>query len=288
MGRVEVRDFGTPDSVMAFDHGTSRIVRLAGTVVTLDEHLPGWSWETHIRPVVGGVSCQYHHRAFVLGGHLVVRTDENEEVRIGPHQVVDIQPGHVAWVDGDESVVLVDWAGATDWAAPRTEGERVLATILFTDIVDSTGTAQRMGDAAWRRERQLHNDTVRSVLHNFRGREIETAGDSFLAIFDGAARAVRAGLALVEAVGGMDLHIRVGIHTGEVELANEQLSGLAVHAAARVMALAGADEVLVSGTTRELAEGAGLSFASRGRHVLRGLDGEREIFAAGAGGTGPA
>lgn len=280
MGRVEIREFRTADEVQPFDHGESRIVRLAGTVVARDEHRPGWSWEAHIRPVVGGTSCQYHHRAYVLSGSLAVRTDEGEEFAIGPDQVVDIQPGHVAWVVGDEPVVMVDWAGAVDWASPRTEGERILATILFTDIVDSTATARRMGDAAWRRELQLHDDTIRTVLRNYRGREIETAGDSFLAIFDGAARAVRAGLALVDAVAGIDLQIRVGIHTGEVEFGDGHLSGLAVHAAARVVALAGAGEVMLSSTTRDLAEGSGLVFRSRGRHVLKGLDGERELFVA--------
>src|SRR5262249_22988341 len=158
--------------------------------------------------------------------------------------------------------------------------ERVLATVLFTDIVESTTLARRMGDAAWKRTRSLHDEAVRSVLSRFRGREIETAGDSFLAVFDGAARAVRCGAALVLATRPLDLAIRVGIHTGEVEVVGtRRIRGLAVNTAARVLALAAGGEVLVSGTTRDLAEGSALRFGSRGRHALKGLNGERELFA---------
>ncbi|MCV0403656.1 MAG: hypothetical protein K5924_08085 [Chloroflexi bacterium] len=280
MGRIEVRSLSDPDEVVGFDHGESRIVRLAGTVVSEEQHDPGWSWETHIRPVVGGTSCQFHHRGYMRSGVLVIRSDEGEEVRIGPGAVVDIQPGHVGWVEGEEPVLLIDWGGAIEWASPRTEGERILATILFTDIVDSTATASRLGDSAWRRTLELHNETVRMVLQNYRGREVATAGDGFLVIFDGAARAIRCGVALARAVEGLDLRIRVGIHTGEVELANDNLTGVAVHATARIMNEAGPGEVLVSATTRLLAEGAGLQFEPRGAHHLKGLDGEHELFAA--------
>lgn len=279
MGNIEVRSLDDPDEVVAFDHGRSHVVRLAGTLVSRDVHEPGWTWEDHIRPIVGGTSCQFHHRAYVVTGDLRIRSDEGVEMHARAGSVVDVQPGHVAWVEGDEPVVLVDWATGADWAQPKTEGERVLATILLTDIVDSTPTAQRLGDAGWRRELALHDATVRTVLRNHRGREVETAGDSFLAMFDGAARAVRCGTALVEAVRGLDLSIRVGIHTGEVEFENGHLRGVAVHLAARVMAMAAADEVLVTSTTRELSEGSGLEFTSRGRHVLKGIEGDRELFA---------
>ena len=127
--------------------------------------------------------------------------------------------------------------------------------------------------------RGLHDETVRSVLSRFRGREVETAGDSFLAVFDGAARAVRCGAALVVATAAIDLAIRVGIHSGDVEIGGTGgVRGLAVNTAARVLALASSGEVLVSSTTRDLAEGSSLRFASRGRHELKGLEGERELF----------
>jgi class 3 adenylate cyclase len=127
----------------------------------------------------------------------------------------------------------------------------------------------------------MHNDVVRSVLTGFGGREISTAGDSFLITFDGAERAIRCGLALVEALAAIHIAIRVGIHSGEVVLSGDDIRGVAVHVAARIVAKAGADEVLVSGSTRDLAEGAtGLTFVSLGRHRLKGLEREHELFAA--------
>ena len=280
MGKIEVKDLSTPDEVITFERGHSNQVRIGGILVSRDTHQPGWTWWEHIRPLVGTESCQFHHRGVILSGRMGVRSDEGEEVVIGPNQVYDVGPGHNGWVVGDEELVTFDFAGSAGWASPPTERERVVATILFTDVVDSTGRARAIGDPAWRRLLALHDDSIRTVLRDFRGREIETAGDSFLAIFDGAARAVRCGTALVAATASIDMPIRVGVHTGEVELVDGHLRGVAVHAAARVMALASGGEVLVSGTTRELAEGSGLAFESRGHHQLRGFTGERELFTA--------
>jgi class 3 adenylate cyclase len=279
VGRVEVRNLGEPDEVVTYPLGRNEQVRLAGMVISRDVHQPGWSWEQHVRPIVGTESCQFHHRGLVLSGRMGVRTDEGVEFIVGPNEVFDVAPGHVGWVVGDDEMVTIDWAGGAGWASPPAEGERVLATILFTDIVGSTQLARQVGDARWRRLLALHDDTVRTVAANFRGREIDTAGDSFLIVFDGAARAVRCGLALVASLAAVDVPIRVGIHTGEVTYARDNIQGLAVNAAARVMARAAPGEVLVSGTTHELAEGSDLTFESRGRHALRGLDGERELFA---------
>jgi class 3 adenylate cyclase len=129
----------------------------------------------------------------------------------------------------------------------------------------------------------MHDDVVRSVLAGFGGREVETAGDSFLVVFDSAESAIRCGLALVKALAAIELPIRVGVHSGEVVMSGDHVGGLAVHAAARIVARAGTGEVLVSATSRELAEGAtGLTFESRGRHQLKGLERERELFAAQA------
>jgi class 3 adenylate cyclase len=194
--------------------------------------------------------------------------------------VFDLPAGHVTWVEGDEELVMVDWAGGAGFDVRPGEGTRVIATILFTDIVDSTALAREAGDSAWKRTIAMHDDVVRSVLLGFGGREIETAGDSFLIAFDGAERAIRCGLALVGALDAIRIPIRVGVHSGEVSMSGDHVRGLAVHAAARVMAAAEAREVLVSGTTRDLAEGAtGLHFESRGRHRLKGLNREHELFA---------
>lgn len=279
MGKIEVRNLGEPDEVVTFERGVSQQVRLGGMIISYDIQQPGWNWTDHVRPIVGTESCQFHHRGVVLSGRMGIRSDEGEEVVFGPNHVFDVAPGHVGWVDGDEEVVTVDWAGGVGWASPPTEGERVVATMLFTDIVDSTRLAGELGDQAWKRALALHDDTMRTVLVNFRGREVETAGDSFLAAFDGAARAVRCGLTLVVALAAVEIPIRVGIHTGEVELVEGHLRGVAVHAAARVLSLARDGEVLVSSTTRELVEGSGLKLMSRGTHQLKGLAGERELWA---------
>jgi class 3 adenylate cyclase len=278
---VEVRDLGEPEAVVTYPLGATYQVRLAGTVVSHHVLKPGWSWEEHARPEAGTASCELYHRGVVLSGRMGVRTDEGEEVVIGSNQVFDLPPGHLTWVEGDEELVMLDWAGGAGFDVQPGESVRVMATVLFTDMVDSTTRARTAGDAAWKRTVAMHDDVVRTVLVRFGGREVETAGDSFLIVFDGAERAIRCGLALVEALAAIQLPIRVGIHSGEVEPTADHIRGVAVHAAARILAEAGAGEVLVSGTTRDLAEGAtGLTFEPKGRHRLKGLEREHDLFAA--------
>jgi class 3 adenylate cyclase len=278
---VEVRDLDEPEAVVRYPQGATYQVRLAGTVVSRHVLQPGWSWEADAQALVNTASCELYHRGVVLSGRMGIRTDEGEEVIIGPNQVFDLPPGHVTWVEGDEELVMVDWAGGAGFDTAPGERARVMVTILFTDIVDSTVRAQKDGDSVWKRTVAMHEDIVRTVLVRFGGREVETAGDSFLIVFDGAERAIRCGLALVDAVAAIGVSIRVGIHSGEVALSGERVRGVAVHAAARILAEADSGEVLVSGTTRDLAEGAaGLTFGSRGQYRLKGLEREHTLFAA--------
>jgi class 3 adenylate cyclase len=279
MATVEVGDFDEPVDTVTYPFGVNHRVRLAGTIVSRDVHQPGWSWKEHVQPIVGTDSCQFHHRGVVLSGRLGIRGDDGEEFVIGPNQVFDIRPGHVGWVVGDEELITVDWAGGAEFATPSA-GSRLVSTILFTDIVGSTESAARLGDAGWKRVLALHDDTIRTVLADYRGREVETAGDSFLAAFDTPGGAVRCGLALVRALGAVEIPIRVGIHTGEVEVVEEGLRGIAVHTASRVVGLAQPGEVLVSRVTRDLAEGSRLRFDHRGEHYLKGIEGTRELFSA--------
>jgi class 3 adenylate cyclase/pimeloyl-ACP methyl ester carboxylesterase len=151
------------------------------------------------------------------------------------------------------------------------EFDRVLATVLFTDIVGSTAQASDMGDRAWHELLERHHATVRAMLGRYRGREISTAGDGFLATFEGPARAVRCASAITDAVRSLGLEIRAGLHTGEIEVVGEDVRGVAVHIGARVAALAGASEVLVSQTVRDLVAGSGLSFEDAGEHELKGV-----------------
>ena len=157
--------------------------------------------------------------------------------------------------------------------------ERVLATVLFTDIVGSTERAARIGDSAWRELLGHHNAVVREQLERWRGREIKTVGDGFLATFDGPARAVRCAQAIRKGVDELGLELRAGLHTGECELLDADVGGIAVHIAARVTALAGAGEILVSSTVKDLVVGSELGFVDRGTHDLRGVPGEWRLYA---------
>ena len=160
--------------------------------------------------------------------------------------------------------------------------DRVLATVLFTDIVGSTETAARIADKAWRDLIAAHHRRVRSLLARFRGREVDVAGDGFLAVFDGPARAVRCGLAVCEDARALGIDVRVGVHTGEVELDGPAVRGIAVHIGARIGAKAGAGEVLVSSTVKDLVVGSGLAFESRGEQRLKGVPEPWHLYAASA------
>jgi pimeloyl-ACP methyl ester carboxylesterase len=163
---------------------------------------------------------------------------------------------------------------------PIPEPDRVLATVLFTDIVGSTERAAELGDRRWREMLNIHNEAVRRELGRFRGREVDTAGDGFLATFDGPARAVRCALSAGEAVQQLGVEIRAGVHTGECELDGLKIRGIAVHTGARITSLAGPGEVLVSQTVKDLVAGSGLAFEDRGVHELKGVPGEWRIYAA--------
>jgi class 3 adenylate cyclase len=160
------------------------------------------------------------------------------------------------------------------------EPDRVLATVLFTDIVDSTKQAAELGDRGWRALLNRHDEAIREEFARFRGREVKTLGDGFLATFDGPARAVRCASAIIERVRQLGIEVRSGLHTGEIEIQRDDVAGIAVHIAARVATMAGAREVLVSSTVRDLVAGSGLRFYDRGSHNLRGLPEPLRLFAA--------
>jgi class 3 adenylate cyclase len=162
------------------------------------------------------------------------------------------------------------------------EFDRVLATVLFTDIVGSTAKASELGDRGWRELLERHHATVRGLLARYRGREVDTAGDGFFATFDGPARAVRCAQAVVEAVRPLGLEVRVGVHTGEVETIDEKVGGLAVNIGARVGALAGPSQVFASQTVKDLVAGSGLRFEDAGEHELRGVPGAWRVYRVAA------
>jgi class 3 adenylate cyclase len=282
MARLQAKPFATPDEVRSTQHGKITILDLDDMVVGRLAFEPGWRWSEVVKPIAGTELCEYHHIGVTVSGTLRVQMRDGTELEIGPDTAYEIPPGHDAWVIGDEPYVSFDFAGMRGFAmAPDTPGERVLATILFTDVVDSTATAERLGDTRWRRVLSDQADRVRLNLAAFRGREIKDTGDGFLAIFDGTARAVRCAAAIRDSVAELGVQIRAGIHTGEIEIVPNDVRGVAVHVASRIMALAGPGEVLVSGTTYELLAGSGLPFEDRGSHELKGLSGARSVYALG-------
>jgi len=165
-------------------------------------------------------------------------------------------------------------------APARVEADRMLATVLFTDIVGSTEKAASLGDKRWRNLLDDHHATIRRMLARFRGREVKTTGDGFLATFDGPARGVRCACAIADEIKSLGIEVRAGLHTGECEMIGDDVGGIAVHIGARVAALAGRSEVLVSSTVKDLVAGSGLRFNDRGTQSLKGIPGEWRIFAA--------
>ena len=186
------------------------------------------------------------------------------------------RPGVEKTLDATESF-LRDVFVSGAWDEP--EPERVLATVLFTDIVGSSQHAAALGDRAWRELLQRHHELVRRQLIRFRGREVDTAGDGFFASFDGPARAIRCAQAIVDGVGALGLQVRAGLHTGECEVLDGKVAGIAVHTGARVAARAGSSEVLVSSTVRDLVAGSGITFRDRGTHELSGVPGQWQLYA---------
>jgi class 3 adenylate cyclase len=185
---------------------------------------------------------------------------------------------HPPWV-GDTAALVAEIQQFLTGSRVNVEVERVLATVLFTDIVGSTERAVTLGDRAWRDLLGRHHAIVRQEIEHYRGREIDTSGDGFLATFDGPARAIRCARGIRDAVRSLGLEIRAGLHTGECERVDDKIAGIAVHTGARVMAEAGPGEVLVSSTVKDLVAGSGLDFREHGIHTLKGIPGEWRLFA---------
>jgi class 3 adenylate cyclase len=189
-------------------------------------------------------------------------------------------PDHFPWL-GDAAAVIREidrFLGTV--RAEEADRDRVLATLLFTDIVGSTEKADALGDRRWRELVDRHHATVRALLSRYRGQEVDTAGDGFFATFDGPARAVRCAQAVADAVRRLGIEVRAGVHTGEIETSGRTISGISVNIGARIGARAGPSEVLVSQTVKDLVAGSGLAFEDRGRHELKGVPDEWRLFAA--------
>ena len=280
MAEVTRGNVDVPDEVITFPKITANLVELGDLTVGMFVAEPGWRWSEHNRPTVGGEWCQARHVGFVISGQLGIDFSDGTSAVFGPHDVFDIPPGHDGYTVGDEPCVQVEWSGIRAWAGfPTGVHSRVLRTLLFTDLVDSTQIAGRLGDARWRELLSEHFVAARAELERFQGREVTTTGDGIVATFDGPARALHCAAAIRRRANGDDLHVRAGIHVGEVELVGDDVRGVAMHEAARIMAAAGTDEILVSELTRALAISTDLRFEDRGARELKGLDGEWKLAA---------
>jgi class 3 adenylate cyclase/pimeloyl-ACP methyl ester carboxylesterase len=257
----------------------ARMERLAASPATAEKMLPLLA-EMDVRAVLPAVRVptlvlQHADNPYVtpeMGRYLADHVSGAKYVELpGRNMYHFVDPGwresfqHVAeFLTGEQSDVADD---------------RVLATVLFTDIVDSTRTAAKMGDRDWHALLDAHDAVVRAQLARFRGREVNTSGDGFLATFDGPQRAIRCAMAIRDAVQALGIQVRAGLHTGECEIRGDDIGGIAVHIGARVSALAGPNDVLVSSTLRDLVFGSGLEFEDRGAHQLKGVPGEWHLFA---------
>jgi class 3 adenylate cyclase len=276
-----------PDERVSAGGIAADVVQVGDASVSRNVFQPGAHCALGGRKMSGNVrareSCLAHHTGVLLEGRLHVEMDDGSTLDIAPNDVFDIPPGHDGWVTSEAPMRAINWSGVRTWMPAPESGERMLATMLVTDIVGSTELAARLGHEAWRDLLGQHNRIVRNELDRLRGREVSTTGDGFLAIFDSPGRAMRAAIGIRRALASIEVEVRQGVHTGEVERVGEDVRGIAVHEASRIAAAAGPGEILVSATTRALAGSDGLAFVDRGSHELKGLDGARELFGVDVG-----
>lgn len=279
--RLIVRSLSAPEDPEAIYEGEDlyrATLSLGDVTVGHSIHRPGWRWSTHVKQIVGTQSCQVRHLGYCLGGRLQVRLESGEEAVVGPGDAFSIPPGHDTWVLGDEPWESLEWSGAAEWLQPA-DSVRVLKTLLMTDIVDSTAHLRRLGDRQWRELLAQHDERLKAIAEGSGGEAIKSTGDGFLFVFDGPARAIRAGLRMAETAQAVGVTIRAAVHAGEVELVDGDVRGIAVHEVARMLSVARSGELLASDITRVLASGGGLTFEERGRHRFKGFDDEVNLFA---------
>jgi class 3 adenylate cyclase len=278
MARLTKSNFGDPAMQRALGRGVGSLNHVGPLAIGRARLEPGWRWSEDLRPIVGTRSCMVHHLQVLLAGRVGVRLDDGEEASFEAGDTFEIPPGHDTWVIGDEPVEMLDISGNVAAFGLPAVTSRAVATLLMTDIVDSTATLSRIGDQAWRQTLAAHDRVVRSELQQLQGREIATTGDGFLAEFASAAAALECALRIREAVRALGVQARLGVHTGEIERAGEDVRGLSVHTTARVMSSAGPSEVFTTTITRLLSAGGAFRFESRGEHALKGLTAPIELF----------
>ena len=280
MAHMQRKSLSMPDEERSIPNGAVQIWELGDFVVGKVTFEPGWRWSKDIKPIAGTEWCEYHHLGIILQGTVRFVTPDGLEMEVGEGCLYEVLPGHDAWTVGDIPAVQYDFAGMRTFALPAaSRSERILATLICTDVVDSTATAERVGPAVWRSMLAGLNAETRRQVDRFRGKVVANTGDGLIALFDGAERAIRCGAAISDAATRLGLPLRCGVHTGEVELIPDNVRGVAVHILSRITALAAPGDVLVSGTTYELVADSGLKFEDNGVHELKGVKGARQVWA---------
>jgi class 3 adenylate cyclase len=272
-----VRRFDDADEHREFEEGFVDLISMGGVTIGRETLRPGWCWSKHVRTIADTERCEFHHVGYQVSGRWVVEDRDGVQQEIGPGDVFDTPPGHDSWVVGDEPCVTIDFQGIADWAV-RGTSLRTLTTVLFTDIVGSTETIARIGDTAWRKLKAQYDERVSTALTNYGGALVDTSGDGALARFQSPVAAVRAAQAIVAGGDRIGLPTRAGLHTGEVELKENAVTGMTVHVGARVMAQAAGGEVLATSTTRDLTLDSGFDFVEKGTYELKGVTGPRTLY----------
>ncbi len=228
--RRYAKNLRAPDETMDYERSSLCWVEMEDVTVGRVVVRPGWRWSVDLRPSVGGDWCEVRHVGVVLEGRIGHVFRDGTSLDLGPDDVFDVPPGHDAYTIGDASCVMLEWSGVratTGFALePR---NRVVATLLLTDVVGSTEQARRLGDVAWHDLVSRHYEAVRAQLERHRGREFETTGDGMLAAFESTAAALRCAAAIVGDAAALGLHVRAGVHVGEVHVLGSTVRGLAVH-----------------------------------------------------------
>jgi class 3 adenylate cyclase len=277
---MQRKSLDMPDEERSIPNGGVQIWEIGDFVVGKVTFNPGWRWSTDVKPIAGTEWCEYHHLGIMLQGTVRFLTPDGLEMEVGEGCLYEVLPGHDAWTVGDIAAVQYDFSGMRTFALPAAgRSERILATLVCTDVVDSTATAERIGPAAWRSMLTELNATSRRLFDKYRGKLAANTGDGLIAVFDGAERAIRCAAEISAAAVGLGIPLRCGVHTGEVEMLPDNVRGVAVHILSRVTALAARGEVIVSSTTHELVADSDLRFEDRGEHELKGVTGARRVWA---------
>lgn len=273
------KNLSAPDEVVRFPGYTEYIVEIGDLTIARVIQEPGWVYSRDMATVDDGRWCEAHHVGVTISGRQGVVLRDGSRLEFGPDDVYDIPPGHDGYTIGDEPAEMIEWSGPRTFGGRLPSRNRVLTTLLLTDLVGSTETLSQVGDTSWRDLLSRHYEANRALLERHGGREVETTGDGMLAMFSAPAPAIRCAGGLRASAIREGLHVRVGVHVGEVELVGGHVRGLSVHEVARIAAAASADEVFVSEIVTALAAPSGLTFEDRGEYELKGVPELRRLFA---------